>query len=60
MVSPQKVGTALVLLGVVPTAGYALWSPEVASYLAVVNTVLIALSVYLMLSPTDESVATPT
>jgi len=59
MVSPQTAGTIMVLLGIVPTAGYAVWSPEVASYLAVVNTVLIAASMYLMLSPADEAVATP-
>ncbi len=59
MVTPQK-AALVALLALIPTAGYAVWSPETVSYIAVVNTVLIAGAVYLMLSPTEDAdTATP-
>ena len=48
-------------MALIPTTGYAVWSPETIPYIAVVNTVLITASVYLMLSPAEsaEDVASP-
>ncbi|MDZ7688906.1 MAG: hypothetical protein U5J64_09340 [Halobacteriales archaeon] len=52
MVTPRQ-ATLVALLALVPTAGYAFWSPESTPYLAVVNTVLITAAVYFMLSPAE-------
>ncbi|MFP4174269.1 MAG: cytochrome-ba3 oxidase subunit [Halobacteriales archaeon] len=43
------------LLGVVPTTGYAVWSPEMFPYVSVVNVVLITAALYLMTSPSADS-----
>ena len=43
------------LLGVIPTTGYAVWSPEAFPYVSVVNVLLITASLYLMTSPAEEA-----
>jgi hypothetical protein len=55
MVTSRQAGFAA-LLGLVPTTGYALWSPEMFPYVSVVNVVLITMALYLMMSPSQESV----
>jgi hypothetical protein len=50
MVTARQAGL-VALLGLIPTAAYAVQSPEVFPYVAILNTVLIAAAVYLMLSP---------
>lgn len=57
MVAPKKAAGVAALLTVIPTMGYAYWSPEASPYLAVVNTVLIAAALYLMMSSADDAVA---
>lgn len=52
MVTPRQ-ATLAALLAVVPTAGYAVWSPEAFPYVAVLNTVLIAAALYVMTSPAE-------
>lgn len=59
MVTARQAGLAA-LLGLIPTAGYAVWSPEMFPYVAVLNTVLIATAVYLMMSPSDAEKTAPT
>ncbi|MCX2819134.1 hypothetical protein EGH25_07185 [Haladaptatus sp. F3-133] len=56
MVTPRQAIFATAL-GLVPTTGYAVWSPEVFPYVAVVNVVLITVALYLMMSPSQESVS---
>jgi hypothetical protein len=54
MVTTRQAAVAA-LLGVVPTTGYALWSPEAFPYVSVLNVVLIFVALYLMVSPAEES-----
>jgi hypothetical protein len=54
MVSPRQAGLAA-LLAVVPTTGYAVWSPEAFPYVSVVNVVLITAALYVMMSPAHEA-----
>jgi hypothetical protein len=54
MVTPRQAALAA-LLGLAPTVGYAVWSPEAFPYVAVLNTVLIAAALYVMMSPSEDS-----
>jgi len=57
MAEVEAQNAALVaLLGLLPVVGYAVWSTELSPYLAVVNTVIISVAFYLMLSPSDSEV----
>ena len=53
MVTARQAGL-VAFLGLIPTAAYAVQSPEVFPYVAVLNTVLISAAVYLMLSPAGD------
>ena len=54
MVTPRQAGLAA-LLGLVPTTGYAVSTPEVFPYVSVVNVVLIGTALFLMTSPAEEA-----
>lgn len=42
-------------MGLVPTTGYAVSTPEVFPYVSVVNVVLIGAALFLMTSPAEEA-----
>jgi hypothetical protein len=54
MVTSRQAALAA-LLGVVPTTGYAISTPEMFPYVSVVNVVLIGVALFLMTSPAEET-----
>lgn len=54
MVTPRQ-AALVALLALLPTAGYAVWSPEMFPYVAVLNTALIVAALYVMMSPSEDS-----
>lgn len=53
-VTPRQ-AALVALLALLPTAGYAVWSPETFPYVAVLNTALIGAALYVMMSPSEDS-----
>ena len=54
MVTARQAGL-VAFLGLIPTAAYAVQSPEVFPYVAVLNTALIGAALYVMMSPSEDS-----
>lgn len=53
MLTPRQ-ATLVALAALVPTTAYAVWSPEVTPYMALVNVVIMATAFFLMMGPSDN------